>query len=100
MRKKALWGVLCAVLCLGFLTSGAFAVTFLNIGTGTTGGTYYPVGAALAKIWSDTIPDVKASAHPRGHGEQHSAHGRRRSGDGLYGRSLLPCLYGAGQVRG
>ncbi|WP_300522212.1 TAXI family TRAP transporter solute-binding subunit [Aminiphilus sp.] len=89
MRKKALWSALCAVLCLGLLVSGAFAATFLNIGTGTTGGTYYPVGAALAKIWSDTIPDVKASAQSTGgtvNNIQLMADGEAEMGfmDGLY----------------
>ncbi|MCO1599882.1 TAXI family TRAP transporter solute-binding subunit [Desulfosporosinus nitroreducens] len=34
----------------------------VNIATGTTSGAYYPIGNALAKIWSDKVPGVKASA--------------------------------------
>lgn len=34
----------------------------VNIATGTTSGAYYPIGNAMAKIWSDKIPGVKASA--------------------------------------
>lgn len=54
-----------------FLTLAAFATParaadFLNIATGPTGGTYYPVGAAMAKIWTDTIKDIKASAQSTG----------------------------------
>lgn len=30
------------------------AATFINIGTGTTGGTYYPVGASMAKYGTRT----------------------------------------------
>ena len=39
---------------------------FLTIGTGTTGGTYYPVGGAIAKIWTDNIPNVRASVQSTG----------------------------------
>ncbi len=34
----------------------------VNIGTATTSGAYYPIGNALAKIWNDKVPGVKASA--------------------------------------
>lgn len=47
-------------------TSSAHAEQFLNIATGPTGGTYYPVGAAMAKIWTDKIPGLKASAQSSG----------------------------------
>ncbi len=60
---------LLAVSCvlLGLLGSSALAATtFLNIGTGSTGGTYYPVGAAMCKIWNDAIPGLKASAQSTG----------------------------------
>jgi len=39
---------------------------FLSIGTGTTGGTYYPLGGAMAKIWTDNIPNVTASVQSTG----------------------------------
>ena len=42
--------------------SGAEAVQFVNITTGPTGGTYYPVGSAMAKIWTDNIERLKANA--------------------------------------
>lgn len=42
------------------------ATQFVNIATGPTGGTYYPVGAAMAKIWTDNIPGVKANAQSTG----------------------------------
>lgn len=44
----------------------AEAATFINIATGSTGGTYYPVGAAMAKVWNDTIPDMRANAQSTG----------------------------------
>jgi TRAP transporter TAXI family solute receptor len=38
----------------------AVASTFVNVLTGGTSGVYYPLGAALAKIYGDKIPDVRA----------------------------------------
>lgn len=57
-----------SILLLSFLSivPQAKAAEFLNIATGPTGGTYYPVGAAMAKIWSDKIAGVKASAQSTG----------------------------------
>lgn len=34
----------------------------INIATATTGGVYYPMGNALAQIWSKNVPGVKATA--------------------------------------
>ena len=53
-----------AALCLGAAQSDA--ATFVNVATGSTGGTYYPVGAAMAKVWNDTIPDMRANAQSTG----------------------------------
>ena len=39
---------------------------YLTIATGTTGGSYYPIGAAMAKIWSDNIPNMVASVQSTG----------------------------------
>jgi TRAP transporter TAXI family solute receptor len=39
---------------------------FITMGTGTTGGTYYPLGGAMAKIWTDNIPNVHASVQSTG----------------------------------
>lgn len=36
--------------------------TFITIATGGTGGVYYPLGGALAQVYSATIPGVNASA--------------------------------------
>jgi hypothetical protein len=38
----------------------------VNIATGSTGGSYYPLGAAMAKIWNDNIDGIKASAQSTG----------------------------------
>src|SRR6476469_1357226 len=42
-----------------FFANGAHAQSFINILTGGTSGVYYPLGVAIAKIYSDKIPNVK-----------------------------------------
>ncbi len=59
-------GLLIAVACCFTLATGAFAVEFLNIGTGSTGGTYYPTGAAMAKICNSNIEGVQVSVQSTG----------------------------------
>ena len=39
---------------------------FLNIGTGGTAGTYYPLGGAMAEILNKAIPGMNASAQSTG----------------------------------
>lgn len=55
-----------ALLLITMLASVSAAATFINIGTGTTGGTYYPVGASMAKVWNSVIKDMKANAQSTG----------------------------------
>ncbi|OGR23665.1 MAG: hypothetical protein A2277_02250 [Desulfobacterales bacterium RIFOXYA12_FULL_46_15] len=44
-----------------------FAKTnFISIGTGGTGGVYYPYGGGVAEIWSKHVKDVKAVAEVTG----------------------------------
>lgn len=67
MRKKlALIMVVIITLALtgcGSQETGSTGkVQKVNIATGTTSGAYYPIGNALAKIWTDKVPGVKASA--------------------------------------
>ncbi len=40
--------------------------TFIGIGTGGTGGIYYPYGGGVAEIWSKHVPNVKAVAEVTG----------------------------------
>ncbi|MBN2568759.1 MAG: TAXI family TRAP transporter solute-binding subunit [Deltaproteobacteria bacterium] len=40
--------------------------TFISIGTGGTGGVYYPYGAAMAKVLGDTLPNVEVTAESTG----------------------------------
>ncbi|MDF2676563.1 MAG: C4-dicarboxylate transporter substrate-binding protein [Bacillota bacterium] len=39
---------------------------FVNIGTGGTAGTYFPLGGAFAEIWNKDIPGVNATAQSTG----------------------------------
>ncbi|BEU87321.1 TAXI family TRAP transporter solute-binding subunit [Selenomonas sp. TAMA-11512] len=45
---------------------GGAANTFINIGTGGTAGTYYPIGGAMADILNKAIPNMNASAQSTG----------------------------------
>ena len=53
-----------AVLCLPVTV--AAKTMFISIGTGGTGGVYYPYGGGLAEVWSKNVPEVKAVAEVTG----------------------------------
>ena len=72
---------------------------FLNIGTGGTAGTYYPIGGAIAEVLNKEIPGMSASAQSTGASVANinmlSAHGAEmfqdKKVDGLQGiASLYP----------
>lgn len=46
-------------LCLGLGAGSAKADEFINVLTGGTSGVYYPLGAALAKIYGEKIPGAR-----------------------------------------
>jgi hypothetical protein len=54
--------ILMLVFSMIILGCGRKQKTFFSIATGTTGGTYYPIGGALAQIISEYIPDISAAA--------------------------------------
>jgi TRAP transporter TAXI family solute receptor len=56
------------ILCLMLALAGPVAAktTFIGIGTGGTGGIYYPYGGGVAEIWSKYVKDVKAVAEVTG----------------------------------
>ncbi len=62
-KKAALWALCAAVVLAG---PAAARTTFISIGTGGTGGVYYPYGGGLAEIWSKYVPGVKAVAEVTG----------------------------------
>jgi TRAP transporter TAXI family solute receptor len=40
--------------------------TFLTLATGSTGGTYFPLGGAMAGVWNDNIGEVRVSTQSSG----------------------------------
>jgi hypothetical protein len=55
-RKKSLHLVLALALVLVFSATSAWAATtFMSIGTGSTGGTFYPVGVILANVFNEEL---------------------------------------------
>ncbi|MGD9190176.1 MAG: TAXI family TRAP transporter solute-binding subunit, partial [Desulfobacteraceae bacterium] len=59
--------IILTLLSLALFTCPAMArTTFVSIGTGGTGGIYYPYGGGVAEIWSKYVPGVKAVAEVTG----------------------------------
>jgi uncharacterized protein len=60
--------ILFAVLFVTLMSAGTVAAktTFLGIGTGGTGGIYYPYGGGVAEIWSKHVDGVRAVAEVTG----------------------------------
>ena len=65
MRRITTLALFCAafLFCLG---GSALAIEFIGIGTGGTGGIYYPYGGGVAEIWSKHVKDVRAVAEVTG----------------------------------
>ena len=53
-------------LALVFTGTAIAKTTFISIGTGGTGGIYYPYGGGVAEIWSKNLKGVKAVAEVTG----------------------------------
>ena len=53
-------------LTLIFTGTAIAKTTFISIGTGGTGGIYYPYGGGVAEIWSKNVKGVKAVAEVTG----------------------------------
>lgn len=63
--------VLAVLLALALAACGAPAqspapTTYISLATGGTAGTYYPLGGAMATIWTDKVPGVQATAESTG----------------------------------
>ena len=56
--------VLCSILIIA--GSAAAKTQFISIGTGGTGGIYYPYGGGVAEIWTKYVKDVRAVAEVTG----------------------------------
>ncbi|MDD4836569.1 MAG: hypothetical protein PHU72_05655 [Dethiosulfovibrio sp.] len=59
MKKKVLALALCCAMALGGTAS---AKTFITIGSGGVGGTYYPLGGSMAEVLTKANIDVKATS--------------------------------------
>ena len=64
MKRASIVLALCLVLALA--GPAAAKTTFISIGTGGTGGIYYPYGGGVAEIWSRYVKDVRAVAEVTG----------------------------------
>ncbi|MBW1853048.1 MAG: TAXI family TRAP transporter solute-binding subunit [Deltaproteobacteria bacterium] len=66
MKKLSI--VLAITMALTLIIAGPVAAKtfFLGIGTGGTGGIYYPYGGGVAEIWSRYVPGVRAVAEVTG----------------------------------
>lgn len=58
--------ILSCLSCEGGCERYRSKTTFVSIGTGGTGGVYYPYGGGLAEIWSRHVPGIKAAAEVTG----------------------------------
>jgi len=63
MKKLAWWG-LAAAIALG--SAYAQQTVILSIGTGGTGGVWYPLGGAMANILTKTVPGMQVTAEVTG----------------------------------
>jgi len=66
MKRLSTILALCAALTLAFALPAAAKTQFISIGTGGTGGVYYPYGGGMAEVWSKYVPGVKAVAEVTG----------------------------------
>ncbi|MBW2285212.1 MAG: TAXI family TRAP transporter solute-binding subunit [Deltaproteobacteria bacterium] len=66
MRRASIISVLCVALAWTFAGPAAAKTTFISIGTGGTGGIYYPYGGGVAEIWSRYVEGVRAVAEVTG----------------------------------
>ena len=64
MKKLATWGLLAAAVALG--AAHAQQPTIMSIGTGGTGGVWYPLGGAMANILTKTVPGMRVTAEVTG----------------------------------
>lgn len=64
---RARWVVVLVGLVLGVATVGtAQPRRFVNVATGGTAGVYFPLGSALARLWTERVPGVQATAQTTG----------------------------------
>ncbi|MGI5840285.1 MAG: TAXI family TRAP transporter solute-binding subunit [bacterium] len=65
LRKRVLVAMLCTLMLAATFAAGCGPQeqqTFINLATGGTAGTYYPLGGAMAEIWNNNIEGMNATA--------------------------------------
>jgi hypothetical protein len=66
MKQRILAVCLCIALVFGMSGLAAAKTEFISIGTGGTGGVYYPLGGGIAEVWTKHVPGVQAVAEVTG----------------------------------
>ena len=66
MKRMMIAGLMCAAGAALLTGCGDSGKQFMNIATGGTAGTYYPLGGALAELLNKNIKDMNASAQSTG----------------------------------
>jgi TRAP transporter TAXI family solute receptor len=66
VARYALHLILAALLLLGAACTNGASPRFLSVATGGTGGVYYPYGGAVARLISEKLPNVQATAEVTG----------------------------------
>ena len=66
MKARSARQIAFCILCSVFFAACSSQQAFLSIATGGTGGVYYPYGGGLAKLISEKIPGVQATAEVTG----------------------------------
>lgn len=64
--RKVLVGTAVFFFLLTFTVAYSVATTRLSIGTASTGGTWYPLGGAIASVISKYVKNTEATAYPSG----------------------------------
>ncbi|NPA25812.1 MAG: TAXI family TRAP transporter solute-binding subunit [Deltaproteobacteria bacterium] len=105
MKKTVFSLVILAVIGLvfSFASGSAEARTqFVSIGTGGTGGVYYPYGGGVAEIWSKKVDGVKAVAEVTGASVENTK--LCSKGETLFGEIMSDVAYqaytGTGKFKG
>ena len=65
-RNKKIAAALAVVLSAGLALAAHAQQKTMSIGTGGTGGVYYPLGGAIANVLSKNLPNVQATAEVTG----------------------------------
>lgn len=66
MKRLSFILALCLIVAFSITSPAGARTTFVSIGTGGTGGVYYPYGGGVAEIWSKHVKGVKAVAEVTG----------------------------------